>query len=72
MPEALHRLVEAYRVLGLDAEANRAASVLGHNFPGSEWYVDTYVLVEAPEAKSFEDQSGFRKSSDWFDWAWPW
>ena len=72
VPEALHRLVEAYRVLGLDAEANRAASVLGHNFPGSEWYVDTYVLVEAPEAKSFEDQSGFRKSSDWFDWAWPW
>ena len=73
VPEALHRLVEAYRALGLDSEANRAASVLGHNFPGSEWYIDTYVLVDAPQAKTFEDQSGFRKEgSGWFDWAWPW
>lgn len=72
VPEALHRLVEAYRALGLDTEANRAASVLGHNFPGSEWYIDSYVLVEAPEAKTFEDQSGFAKSPGWFDWAWPW
>jgi outer membrane protein assembly factor BamD len=22
------------------------AAVLGHNFPGSEWYVDSYALVE--------------------------
>jgi outer membrane protein assembly factor BamD len=46
VPEALHRLVEAYRALGLDDQAEKMAAVLGHNFPGSEWYVDSYALVE--------------------------
>ena len=45
-PEALHRLVEAYRALGLDEEAQKAAALLGYNFPGSEWYLDSYALVE--------------------------
>lgn len=71
VPEALHRLVEAYRALGLDAEANRTAAVLGHNFPGSEWYIDSYVLVDAPDAKKFEPESDFAQESDtWFDWPW--
>jgi len=48
VPEALHRLVEAYEALGMSDQAARVAAVLGHNFPGSEWYVDTYELVEAP------------------------
>ena len=46
VPEALHRLVEAYRALGLDEEAQKAAALLGYNFPGSEWYLDSYALVE--------------------------
>jgi outer membrane protein assembly factor BamD len=46
VPEALHRMVEIYTTLGLEAEAQRAASVLGHNFPGSEWYEDSYAIVE--------------------------
>jgi len=46
VPEALHRLVESYMALGLREEARKVAAVLGHNFPGSEWYVDTYALVE--------------------------
>ena len=45
-PEALHRLVEAYLSLGLDDEAQEAAVVLGHNFGNSEWYADTYRLLE--------------------------
>jgi len=45
-PEALHRIVEAYLALGLTDEAKRTAAVLGHNFPGSEWYIDAYQLVE--------------------------
>ncbi len=44
-PEALYRLVEAYLTLGLTEEASRNAAVLGHNFPGSRWYSDAYVLV---------------------------
>jgi outer membrane protein assembly factor BamD len=46
VPEALHRLVEAYLALGLEEEARKSAAVLGHNFPGSEWYIDSYELVE--------------------------
>ncbi|MEO1294049.1 MAG: outer membrane protein assembly factor BamD, partial [Pseudomonadota bacterium] len=40
--EALHRLVEANLALGLTGEAQSAAAVLGHNFPGSDWYADSY------------------------------
>jgi outer membrane protein assembly factor BamD len=42
--EALHRLTEAYLALGVPQEARRTASVLGYNFPGSEWYQDSYDL----------------------------
>lgn len=45
VPEALHRLVESYVALGIDGEARQVASVLGHNFPGSEWYEDSYALL---------------------------
>lgn len=70
VPEALHRLIEAYRALGLDAEAQRTAAVLGHNFPGSEWYVDSYVLVDAPGADKFKGKSEVGGKSGWFDWLW--
>ena len=45
VPEALHRLVESYVALGIDAEARQVAAVLGHNFPGSRWYQDSYDLL---------------------------
>ena len=45
VPEALHRLVEAYLALGVVEEAKATAAVLGYNFPGSEWYVDSYALL---------------------------
>jgi outer membrane protein assembly factor BamD len=55
VPEALHRLTEAYLSLGLTDEAQATASVLGHNFPGSDWYLDSYALLTGhdlrPEAK---------------------
>ncbi len=46
VPEALHRLSEAYLELGVVDEARSAAAVLGHNFPGSRWYADSYRLFE--------------------------
>ena len=55
VPEALHRLAEAYMSLGILDEAQNVAAVLGYNYPGSEWYVDTYTLVtgqEVPTASS--------------------
>jgi outer membrane protein assembly factor BamD len=45
VPEALHRLVEAYYALGLDEEAQAAAAVLGYNFSDSAWYKDSYKLL---------------------------
>jgi len=45
VPEALYRLVEAYLALGIQSEAQTAAAVLGHNFPGSPWYKDAYRLL---------------------------
>lgn len=54
VPEALHRLTESYLAMGVDHEAQVAAAVLGYNYPGSEWYADSYHLLQqkdlAPEA----------------------
>jgi outer membrane protein assembly factor BamD len=46
VPEALHRLTEAYMALGVTDEARRTAAVLGYNFPGSIWYEDSYALIK--------------------------
>ncbi len=45
-PEALHRLVEAYLSIGLKDQALSAAAVLGHNHGESDWYRDTYRLMQ--------------------------
>ena len=51
-PEALERLVESYLALGIPEEAQKAAAVLGANYPGSEWYMRSYRLIQrhAPAA----------------------
>ena len=60
IPEALHRLSEAYSALGLKAEARQVASVLGHNYPGSEWYVDSYALMTGSDVRKIEqEKKGF-------------
>lgn len=46
VPEALYRLVEAYALLGMQSEAMKTAAVLGHNYPGSEWYEDAYAVAQ--------------------------
>ena len=55
VPEALHRLTEAYLALGLIEEARKTASVLGHNFPGSEWYIDSYEVLEKKNIRPEKD-----------------
>ena len=42
VPEALARLTEIYLALGLKDQARKTAAVLGYNYPGSEWYSDSY------------------------------
>lgn len=44
--EALARLTETYYAMGLTTEAQAAAAVLGHNFPDSQWYKDSYALLQ--------------------------
>lgn len=59
VPEALHRLTEAYLSMGVVPEAQTAAAVLGHNFPGSEWYEDSYSLVTQAEAEPSKNQGSW-------------
>jgi outer membrane protein assembly factor BamD len=54
VPEALHRLTEAYLALGLTEEAEKTAAVLGHNYPGNNWYQDSYALVKTGRPYSAE------------------
>jgi outer membrane protein assembly factor BamD len=51
-PEALYRLTECYLALGIKGEAQKAAAVLGANYPGSKWYSRAYELMQkhAPSA----------------------
>jgi len=57
--EALHRLTEIYLTLGLTDEARRTASVLGHNYPGSPWYQDSYALLVEGATPAQQDRPGF-------------
>ncbi|MCY1303598.1 Outer membrane protein assembly factor BamD [compost metagenome] len=47
MEEALARLTEAYYAMGVTAEAQTAAAVLGHNYPDSQWYSDSFKLLQS-------------------------
>lgn len=57
--EALMRLTEAYMALGITNEAQTAAAVLGHNFPDSPWYKDSYVLLDSGGLAPREDRGSY-------------
>ena len=82
IPEALHRLIECYTALGLADEAHKTAAVLGYNYPSSDWYADSYGLVQASATsgpKGSEPVDGSAEpaaakpdsGSGWFGWV-PW
>lgn len=60
VPEALHRLAESYIAIGVTEEAQKVAAVLGHNFPGSQWYLDSYRLVEGKLIEPKEDDPWYK------------
>ena len=66
VPEALHRLVEAYTALGITDEARKAAAVLGYNYPGSEWYADSYTLATGVDPREQKEEKGFLART----WGW--
>lgn len=57
--EALHRLTESYVALGIIDEAQSAAAVLGHNYPGSDWYQDSYSLLTGKNVRPVENKKSW-------------
>ena len=51
VPEALHRLVEAYLSLGLENEAQTAGAILGYNYKSTDWYERTFELLSSKGLK---------------------
>jgi outer membrane protein assembly factor BamD len=62
VPEALHRLVESYLALGVKNEAKETAAVLGFNFPGSDWYQDSYFLMTGEGTRPEDEKPGWFSS----------
>lgn len=60
VPEALHRMVESYLALGVVEEARKVAAVLGHNYPSSEWYLDSYAILEDPTVRPEEGDAWYK------------
>lgn len=57
--EALMRLTELYMTLGIKSEAQTAAAVLGHNYPGSKWYDDAFKLLKNGGLEPREDRGSW-------------
>ena len=43
--EALHRLTEIHYHIGLEEEAKRYVSILGYNYNSSEWFKQSYKIL---------------------------
>ena len=63
--EALHRLVESYTALGILEEAKLVGSVLGYNYPTSEWYSDSYELLAEYGVNLNDEVAKPRKRGYW-------
>ena len=63
--EALHRLVEVYYLVGLEEEAKSAAAILGYNYNSSEWYEQSYKILnkdyKIPKKKILKKDEGIIK-----------
>ena len=67
--EALHRLVEIHYHLGLEDEANSFAAILGYNYNSSEWFKQSYKILNKnynfkKQEKSQKDKTLFKKIID--------
>ena len=64
--EALHRLVEIHYHLGLKKEAKKYAKILGYNYNSSEWFEQSYKILNkdykiAKKGNSKDETNFFRK-----------
>ena len=63
--EALHRLVEVYYYLGVEEEAKNYAKILGYNYNSSEWYSQSYKILnkdyKIPKKEKLDKDENFLK-----------
>jgi len=57
--EALARLTETYYAMGIVEEAQTAAAVLGRNYPDSQWYADSYKLLQTGGVEPRENRGSW-------------
>ena len=62
--EALHRLVEIHYYLGLDEEAKAYAKILGYNYNSSEWFEQSYKVLNKDYIIKKRDEN--KKKDDGF------
>ena len=66
--EALHRLVEINYHLGLEDEANKYAKILGYNYNSSEWFEQSYkILNKDYKIKKDSDSLKSKKRKSFID-----
>ena len=58
--EALHRLVEIHYHLGLENEAKKYAKILGYNYNSSEWFKQSYKVLN----KNYQIKEGKKKTEN--------
>ena len=63
--EALHRLVELHYHIGLEEEAKKYASILGYNYNSSEWFQQSYKILN--KNYKIREISNLEKDSSLFD-----
>ena len=66
--EALHRLVEINFHIGLESEAKKYANILGYNYNSSEWFKQSYkilnkdyVITKRPNQESIKEKDSIIK-----------
>ena len=66
--EALHRLVEINYHLGLEDEANKYAKILGYNYNSSQWFEQSYkILNKDYKIKKDSDSLKSKKRKSFID-----
>ena len=61
--EALHRLVELHYKLGLVDESKKYASLLGYNYQSSEWYEESYKILNKNYVKTAKKENPEKEQS---------
>ena len=61
--EALHRLVELHYKVGLIDESKKYAILLGYNYQSSQWYEETYKILNKDYVKISKNKNKDKKES---------